>query len=191
MASAHRSRLPKDYDRELDHLAGGASHPAFDLVLLGVGDDGHTASLFPDAAPEWTGRHSLRVCHPSDGTLRVSLSEAVLLCAARTAFLVSGSAKRPIMAQILSGAGARGGDDHGQGRQRGGRLHRPALLPHLEPGDIIIDGGNSLYTDSNRRTKEVEAKGLLYIGTGRQRRRRGRAARPEHHARRLPRGVGT
>ena len=40
------------------------------------------------------------------------------------------------------------------------------LLPHLEPGDIIIDGGNSLYTDSVRRTKEVEAKGLLYIGTG-------------------------
>jgi len=40
------------------------------------------------------------------------------------------------------------------------------LIPHLEPGDIIIDGGNSLYTDSVRRTKEVEAKGLLYIGTG-------------------------
>ena len=40
------------------------------------------------------------------------------------------------------------------------------LIPHLEPGDIIIDGGNSLYTDSVRRTQEVEAKGLLYIGTG-------------------------
>jgi 6-phosphogluconate dehydrogenase len=41
-----------------------------------------------------------------------------------------------------------------------------ALLPHLEPGDIIIDGGNSLYTDSNRRTEELAAKGILYIGTG-------------------------
>lgn len=40
------------------------------------------------------------------------------------------------------------------------------LIPHLEPGDIIIDGGNSLYQDSARRVKEVEAKGLLYIGTG-------------------------
>jgi 6-phosphogluconate dehydrogenase len=40
------------------------------------------------------------------------------------------------------------------------------IVPHLEPGDIIIDGGNSLYTDSNRRTKELEAKGLLFIGTG-------------------------
>jgi 6-phosphogluconate dehydrogenase len=40
------------------------------------------------------------------------------------------------------------------------------LLPVLEPGDIIIDGGNSLFEDTNRRTKYVESKGLLYIGTG-------------------------
>ena len=40
------------------------------------------------------------------------------------------------------------------------------LLPYLEPGDIILDGGNSLYTDSNRRTKYLAAKGILFIGTG-------------------------
>src|SRR5690242_3685469 len=40
------------------------------------------------------------------------------------------------------------------------------LLPHLEPGDIIIDGGNSLFEDTMRRTQYVESKGLLYIGTG-------------------------
>src|SRR6478672_11230940 len=40
------------------------------------------------------------------------------------------------------------------------------LLPHLEAGDIIIDGGNSLFEDTIRRTKYVESKGLLYIGTG-------------------------
>src|SRR5215212_1118612 len=40
------------------------------------------------------------------------------------------------------------------------------VSPHLEKGDIIIDGGNSLYQDTARRAKEVEAKGLLYIGTG-------------------------
>ena len=40
------------------------------------------------------------------------------------------------------------------------------LLRHLEPGDIIIDGGNSLFEDTIRRTKYVESKGLLYIGTG-------------------------
>jgi 6-phosphogluconate dehydrogenase len=40
------------------------------------------------------------------------------------------------------------------------------LLPHLEAGDIIIDGGNSNYNDSIRRTAYVESKGLLFIGTG-------------------------
>src|ERR1700749_2472413 len=40
------------------------------------------------------------------------------------------------------------------------------LLPHLEAGDIIIDGGNSLFDDTNRRVKYCESKGLLYIGTG-------------------------
>jgi 6-phosphogluconate dehydrogenase len=40
------------------------------------------------------------------------------------------------------------------------------VLPHLEQGDIIIDGGNSLFDDTMRRTKYVESKGLLYIGTG-------------------------
>ena len=40
------------------------------------------------------------------------------------------------------------------------------LLPHLEAGDIIIDGGNSLFEDTARRVKYVESKGLLYIGTG-------------------------
>jgi 6-phosphogluconate dehydrogenase len=40
------------------------------------------------------------------------------------------------------------------------------LLPHLEAGDIIIDGGNSNFQDSIRRTQYVENKGLLYIGTG-------------------------
>ncbi|KAI9030362.1 6-phosphogluconate dehydrogenase [Hyaloraphidium curvatum] len=40
------------------------------------------------------------------------------------------------------------------------------LFPYLEKGDIIIDGGNSHYPDSVRRTKECEAKGLLFVGTG-------------------------
>jgi 6-phosphogluconate dehydrogenase len=40
------------------------------------------------------------------------------------------------------------------------------LIPHLEKGDVIIDGGNSNYNDTIRRTQYVESKGLLYIGTG-------------------------
>ncbi|PYU93646.1 MAG: phosphogluconate dehydrogenase (NADP(+)-dependent, decarboxylating) [Acidobacteria bacterium] len=41
-----------------------------------------------------------------------------------------------------------------------------SLLPHLEKGDIIIDGGNSHYADTNRRTKALAEKGILFIGTG-------------------------
>jgi 6-phosphogluconate dehydrogenase len=40
------------------------------------------------------------------------------------------------------------------------------LLPLLAPGDIIIDGGNTHYPDTNRRTAQVESEGFLYIGTG-------------------------
>jgi len=40
------------------------------------------------------------------------------------------------------------------------------LTPHLEKGDIIIDGGNSHYPDTIRRVQELESKGLLYVGSG-------------------------
>ena len=41
-----------------------------------------------------------------------------------------------------------------------------AITPHLEKGDILIDGGNSLYTDTNRRTASLAEKGFLFVGTG-------------------------
>ncbi len=40
------------------------------------------------------------------------------------------------------------------------------IVPHLDKGDIIIDGGNSLFTDTLRRTNALAEKGILYIGTG-------------------------
>jgi len=40
------------------------------------------------------------------------------------------------------------------------------VLPFLEPGDLLIDGGNSHFPDTIRRTKDLESKGLLYVGTG-------------------------
>src|SRR5437773_961978 len=39
-------------------------------------------------------------------------------------------------------------------------------VPHLEPGDILIDGGNSLFTDTNRRCKALKEKGIFFIGAG-------------------------
>ncbi len=40
------------------------------------------------------------------------------------------------------------------------------LVPHLDSGDIIIDGGNSLYTDTNRRNRALAGKGILFVGAG-------------------------
>jgi 6-phosphogluconate dehydrogenase len=40
------------------------------------------------------------------------------------------------------------------------------LIPLLQPGDVIIDGGNSHYPDTNRRTAYIESRGLFFIGTG-------------------------
>lgn len=39
-------------------------------------------------------------------------------------------------------------------------------LPYMEPGDIILDGGNSLFTDTNRRVQELQKKGISFIGAG-------------------------
>ena len=41
-----------------------------------------------------------------------------------------------------------------------------SLLPFLEPGDVVIDGGNSNFPDSSRRTDELAEKGILFVGTG-------------------------
>jgi 6-phosphogluconate dehydrogenase len=40
------------------------------------------------------------------------------------------------------------------------------IIPYLDKGDVIIDGGNSHFPDTNRRTAYLESKGFLYIGTG-------------------------
>jgi 6-phosphogluconate dehydrogenase len=40
------------------------------------------------------------------------------------------------------------------------------LLPHMEPGDLVIDGGNSFYKDTNRRFSELDNKKIMYLGVG-------------------------
>ena len=58
------------------------------------------------------------------------------------------------------------------------------LIPLLSPGDVIIDGGNTLYTDTERRTDVCRIKGTAVFGRGRVGGRRRGLARSEHHARR-------
>ena len=79
-------------------------------------------------------------------------------------------------------------DADGQGRRDGGP-HIEQLVPHLEPGDIIIDGGNSHFPDTTRRTQDARRKGHPVHRHGRFGRRGGRAPRPVDHARRQPAGM--
>ncbi|MGH2634355.1 MAG: 6-phosphogluconolactonase [Tepidiformaceae bacterium] len=79
----------------------GPGIPRFDLIFLGLGPDGHTASLFPgDAALDEAVKTVLRVERPDHSRLTLTLP---VLCAAKVAmFLVVGEAKRTMLAQLMA-----------------------------------------------------------------------------------------
>ena len=75
----------------LDRVGGV---PQFDLVILGMGDDGHTASIFPHEIALWESKdHCVVATHPNSGQNRVSINGAVINAAKEVAFLVTGKNK--------------------------------------------------------------------------------------------------
>ena len=75
----------------LDEIEGT---PQFDLVILGMGDDGHTASIFPHQINLWNAEdHCVVATHPESGQKRVSLNGKVINTAKEVAFLVTGASK--------------------------------------------------------------------------------------------------
>jgi 6-phosphogluconolactonase len=79
--------------------------PRFDLVLLGLGEDAHTASLFPSSpALRENKRWVVEVTAPAEPSVRVTLTLPVFNHAALTYFLVTGSNKAPALRQALDGA---------------------------------------------------------------------------------------
>lgn len=98
------------YERTLStfHAGRPSGQPLFDLVLLGVGPDGHVASLFPTDAAALAEQTRRVVAVPRANVPpfvpRVSLTLASLASTHEMLFLVSGSDKQPILQQIFSGA---------------------------------------------------------------------------------------
>lgn len=78
--------------------------PIFDVMILGVGEDGHTASLFP-GTPSVNDTSAVCVCvpHPTDGTQRISLGRHVIVAAKRIFFLAKGASKAEIIQRVIEG----------------------------------------------------------------------------------------
>ena len=108
--SATPDEAARRYEYELKAYYGAEqldpARPLFDLVLMGVGPDGHTASLFPGSpALEETTRWVVGVDHANVAPLvpRVTLTLPALGCCQEMLFLVGGRDKRDILARILAG----------------------------------------------------------------------------------------
>jgi 6-phosphogluconolactonase len=95
------------YEREIKHFYGASTlkpdRPLFDVTFLGLGPEGHVASLFPGTAilserSRWVGAVIGAKAEP-----RITLTYPAIESSRTVAFLVSGSAKRPVLKQLLDG----------------------------------------------------------------------------------------
>ena len=94
----------RHYEMEIRRFfgTGGQQPPALDLFLLGLGEDGHTASLFPGSpALEEQDRWVLAVRRPEDGSWRLTMTFPLLNAANTVVFLVSGDKKATILRRAL------------------------------------------------------------------------------------------
>jgi 6-phosphogluconolactonase len=117
------------YAATLSQLCGG-DPPVLDLVLLGLGDDGHTASLFPGTAATRERQTSVTV-GDGKGLARITLTAPVLSAARQVVFLVSGAAKRQALARLL--------DPAESPERTPARLVQPATAPL-----VLADNGAAL-----------------------------------------------
>lgn len=92
------ARLAADMQQQLPMVNG---LPQFDWVLLGVGEDGHTASLFPHHYDPETEQMAVVAHHPGSGQTRISITAPVIENARRVSYLVLGASKREVVKTVL------------------------------------------------------------------------------------------
>ena len=134
-----------DYEALLGAFFAGAL-PSFDLVFLGLGDDGHTASLFPgstalDERQRWT----IATRRPGEEIGRVTATLPLLNRAALVAFLVSGKSKAAVLRQVLA--------------EEGDPRRLPALLVRPAAGELhwLVDRDAASLLDSGRQVRPLAA----------------------------------
>jgi 6-phosphogluconolactonase len=116
-ANIHRIRGEEDPERAAadyaatlqrtfggDAAAGGPPPEGFDLILLGMGDNGHTASLFPGLAAVTERRRWVMALYVEvAGLWRITLTPVIINAARKTAFLVAGAPKAEMLHRVLEG----------------------------------------------------------------------------------------
>ncbi len=95
-------KAARDYEEEIRRFFGESERPGFDLIILGVGEDGHTASLFPGSKSlEETVRLAIPVYLGEPKKNRITLTLPVLNNADQILFLVAGPSKAAVLSEIL------------------------------------------------------------------------------------------
>lgn len=100
---AEPSRAAERYEQELQQLfqLSPGGFPKLDVILLGIGDDGHTASLFPQTAALKVQNQLITVGN-KDGQPRITFTSALINQARCVVFMVTGASKQPALAEIFA-----------------------------------------------------------------------------------------
>ncbi|MDA8423435.1 MAG: 6-phosphogluconolactonase [Nitrospiraceae bacterium] len=105
---ADAEEAAREYENQLSHFFGSSSLPAFDLIMLGMGEDGHTASLFPGSpAVREKKRMVVPVYLDKPNIDRITLTLPVINHAARVLFLAAGKTKAGVIHHILGEGNSR------------------------------------------------------------------------------------
>ncbi len=116
-------KAARDYEEEIRSFFGGSERPGFDLIILGMGEDGHTASLFPGSKSlEEAVRLAIPVYLEESRKNRITLTLPVLNNADEILFLVAGPSKAVVLPEVLGGGEKKKGFPAGMIRPARGNM---------------------------------------------------------------------